>query len=869
MIIDSKLFLDDFESEAKIHIETIETAFLDVKALTDDISRIDHVFRAAHSIKGTAGFFQLEKIVTVSHELESVFTLIKEGVLEINDEIADLTLQSVDCLKDLVNFIQDDSNIDITKLIKALKHYSTKNNSEENNQHDIYFPFDINDPYVKKTLKNSMKRGHKLYYVNIGFNRSLGKYYKNPEGMISNILSIGDITETIVGGDHFKRTDNTNTVTYTSEVSNALRKIDTTTLEILVTSVLDFDLFSMAVEVDKRHIISIPEDKIFDNDKNESPEEDISKSTVDKSGTTKENSSNGFVYAKASSQKNDFSIRLDIDVINHLLDLSGEMILSRNRLFSILANHEKSISGLNPILHDINRLTGDIQERVMLTRMQPVSTIFSKFPRIIRDMSKALDKDIELEISGGDISLDKYLLESLTDPITQIIKNSADHGLESTSRRSELNKPPKGKIKLNAYMIDDTAVVEIADDGIGIDAKALIQKGLKNGIITEDDVKSMTINDVYELMFKPGISTTENVTNLSGRGVGMDIVKTNIEKLGGSIEIDSEINIGTTVRLKLPISLSVIRTLIVKINSCEYAVPEVNVELILRIKRDNPSRRIERLNNRLVLNYDGNAVPLITIDEIDAKAKGQNLMSPEKTLKKINQSDVNKCLLLKTHDRIFALLIDEAVETEQILLKPLPEFFINCLCYSGLTVLGNGNAITVLNADGILRLMEIEGIPSGFLFNGDKNYDKDSKQIIVFKCSGSEYFALDTNEIARIDVIPAGHIQEVGSSQYTNVAGETIRIIRPENFAPVKKRRYTEQKLYIITLKNSSPPVGFLAGQLLDKIEDDFKLDKDQLISEFIYGTCAYNEKILIFLDPTAISKKLSINKRKTSVKKG
>jgi two-component system chemotaxis sensor kinase CheA len=504
----------------------------------------------------------------------------------------------------------------------------------------------------------------------------------------------------------------------------------------------------------------------------------------------------------------------------------------------------------------------------MLTRMQPIEVIFGKFPRIIRDTAKALKKDIQVVISGGDLKLDKYLLDSLTDPIAQLVKNSADHGIESAARRAEMGKPKKGKIMLDAYMRDGSAIIEVADDGAGIDAQALRRKTLENGMKTEEELSAMTEKETFALIFEPGFSTASKVTNLSGRGVGMDIVKTNIERLGGSIEIDSEVGKGTVIRLKTPLTLSVIRTLIVTIGSAEYAVPECNIERIVRITGATPAKRLERLGDELVLNLNGRVIPVLTMDEIDSKTRGAE-PQPQQLSKLKDNRGIIKCLVLKAIGKSFALLIDDAVETVQTLVKPLPVFLKNSPCYSSVAVLGNGNAIAILDAEGIAWYMDIKTEEEQISRVNVESGREDERQVIVFKCSGAEYFALDTKAISRIEAIDPKAIQQIGTSRFINIAGETIRVVKPESFAPVQKRAYKEGKLYLLTLKKCASPVGLLAGEVVDKVEGEFKLDKDRLYSEFIYGTNVFNEKILIFLNPAAILERVENDKQgKRSVRK-
>jgi len=865
------LFLDDFEAEARLHIEKIETAFLEADTLSDDPKLMNSVFRSAHSLKGTAGFFSLAKIVAVAHELESVLSQIKEGILIINDDIIEVILKSIDCLKELVDNLQDDADVETEQAISALKKYSVvrKQDHQDFDVEAVAIPFDLKDDKMSETLKNAAKRGQKAFYINISFNRSLGRYYEYPELLIGSILSVGTIVEALISSqvntDKEDRTiKGTNADLIMDELVKALNERDTSTLEMLVTSVLDLELFLMAIEIDKKFVRLLSRDTILQTEGVQAAQKP--KPAADAVQPAK----------KPTQKTGNFSIRLDISTINGLVDLANEMILTRNQLSSTIADYKDTIADLAPILHNLNRLTTEIQEKVMYTRMQPISVIFSKFPRIIHDTARALNKDIAVEILNDDVTLDKYMLEALTDPITQLVKNSADHGVETAEQRADSRKPKKGVITLNAFMQDGSAIIEIRDDGAGIDKNALIKKALERGIATEETLSAMHDSEIYDLMFEPGISTADQVTNLSGRGVGMDIVKTNIERLGGSIEIESETGTGTTVRLNMPITLSVTRTLIVMIGSIPYAVPEINVERIVRICGNTDTKHIERINNNLVLSLDGRFIPVVTMREIENKARGMESISAEALLERTHSNEIVKCLIMRSGGRSFALVIDDALETEQILVKPLPLYLQSCSCYSNVTVLGSGNAVTVLDAEGIIRFMGIENIDreiAGATASAAESTDMDEadgdeKQLIVFKCSGPEYFAIETRDISRIEVVLQTDIQEIGTQQFINIAGETVRIIRPEAFAPVKKRTYTEEKLYMLVLKNCKSPIGLLVGKVLDKIEGVFTLDTEQFYSDFVYGTCVYNEKVIIFMDPASITADMEYEKAKKRIVK-
>ena len=862
--IETDLFLNDFVTEAKVHVEKIEAAFLDAETLAGNHQVMNGVFRAAHSLKGTAGFFSLKKIVNVAHELESVFLQIQDGKLTLQDEMIDVVLQCVDILNSLIENISDDSEIHTEDVVRKLRGFSQIDEHKENTDMQK-MPFDLNNEELLTVLQKAVRHGHKIYFVHITYNESLGRYFKNPKELIDNFFSVGNITDAIITTEEEPAGQNLtlkgdDAVLITDKITGILAEKRILTMDLLVTSILEFDLFSIAIEIDKSRIRLLHNETVFGAAAMTEAEADKDKM---KSKTPQKKA--------IEQEEGQFYIRLDITVINSLLDLANEMILTRNQLLSSISGVEKNIPGLPPILHDLNRLTSEIQEKVMYTRMQPVSVVFSKFPRIIRDTAKSLGKDIAVNIPSNDVTLDKYLLEALTDPITQIVKNSADHGLESAERRLEIGKPEKGVITLNAYMRDGSAIIEVTDDGAGINADALKAKAVERGVASEESLSKMTTSEIFNLIFEPGISTARKITNYSGRGVGMDIVKTNIENLGGTIEIESEIDIGTTMRLKVPLTLSVIRSLIITMDTIPYAVPELNVERIVRVWSDSTSKRIEKVNKSLVLSLDGRIIPVVTIHDIEGKASGTDTMPADEMLMQIRNAGVVKCLVLRAGGKCFALLIDDALETEQVLVKPLPVYLHSCMCYSNVTVLGSGRAVMILDAEGIMRFMGVSAIEEealSLLSEGHEDESTESeekennRQVMLFNCSGKEYFAVDIEDISRIEIINREDIQEIGKEQYINIAGQTIRVVRPEDYSPVRKRTYTEDTLHLLSLKNSKSPTGLLIFNVIDKVEDVFKLDESQVQSQFVTGTSAYNEKILIFLNTAAIAEDIEEKKR-------
>jgi len=744
----------DFEAEAKAHIEKIESAFLEAESLKNSPEMINDVFRAAHSLKGTAGFFSYKKIVDVTHELESIFTLIKNGKLEIDDDIIDLSLMCVDCLNEILN----NGDADITDVLNALGRYTGGETSFGKEADKVGgIPFDISTDRVK--------HGENVFYINMNFNRSLGKYYKNPDFFTGNVYSVAEVIAVIIGDE--KTVKEPERGDLTAKISLAVTKYDTFDLKMLVDSVLTRELLSAATEIDKDRI------QIIDNSR-KTGESEYKKNTLSR-----------------QSRGEVFTLRVDVSKINSLMNLSNEMILARNRLLSEAANYKE----LAPALRDVDLLTSEIQEKVMQARMQPASSVLNKFPRIIRDTAKSLGKEISAEIISGDVMLDKYMLDALIDPITQLVKNAADHGVESVEKRISLGKPPNGRITLGAYMRDGHAVVEITDDGAGIDAEALKKKAAETNTASESEIAAMSESEVFSLMFKPGISTAKEITNISGRGVGMDIVKTNIEKLGGNIEISSEYGMSTSIRLITPLTLTVIRTLIIIIGGIRYAVPETNVEKIVRVRGTRPEIRL-----------NGRIIPTFAMGEIAAR------INPDCEYAGEERNSAVKYTVIKARDRSFALLTDAAAETAETLISPLPVFFGNCPCYSGATVLGDGNAVMILDADGIAALMNVALNRTYETDNGD-GADDGQIHYVSFKCPGGKIHNIEIRKVSRIESIDAHFIKEKKGGVYAEIYGKSIRVISPDDFKPLKKFAGGLAKYCLVSLETGG---GFIAEKVLD-----------------------------------------------------
>ncbi len=823
--------LDDFLHEARAHIETMEFAFLDLAELAKKPRQMAAVFRAAHSIKGTAGVFHAKKIVEITHALESIFSQIREGQREADEEIADITLQSVDCLRDLLEHIDRPEAVDTTELVKRLRDCAGIT-EEKSLAVGGGFSLAGKTPELVQALKNAAKHGHWAYSIRVPSAEALGAYRAQPKKLLDEILSVGGIAEAVVNGTPLNTSD---AAALAELIGYGLGEAEGFELELIATSVLEPELFLFAVELDKALVRPISKKQILSADaKNEAEApEDVPAPKADKQNV---------------------SIRLNISAVNSLMDTASEMIVARNRLLAATAGLLRAGPGLAPALHDMSRLTSEIQDKIMRTRMQPLSMIFGQYPRLVRDTARARGKSVQLEISGGEVALDKYLLDALVDPITQLVRNAIDHGIEAQEQREALGKPQKGSLRLAAAMREGRVLIEVSDDGAGMDIEALKRSALERGLATKQQLNEMSQSAILDFVFEPGVSTAREVTEVSGRGVGMDIVKESIEKLGGSIEIVSEPGKGTTMRLTMPLTLSVQRTLIVAVDGVSYAVPELNVERIVRISAGTPSRRLERLDGAMVLNLDGWCLPVVTMEDIAARAEGSAPISAKNFLMHYLPRGVAKCLVLKAGGRYFTLLVDDALQTEETLAKPLPLFLQGCSCYSGVTVLGSGSAIVILDVEGMLRFMGMDGAVKKAPVAKAGLARQDRRQVILFRSMGAELLAFEADKVSRIERIDASDIKKTKKGRFVEIRGKRVRVLGPEDYLPEPKRGRKESRPCLLLLNTGGAPAGMLASKVLDRMEQVFPpCRRGAKAAGYISARGAYKSEELLLLDAAGI----------------
>ncbi|NVB77756.1 MAG: chemotaxis protein CheA [Kofleriaceae bacterium] len=463
--------------------------------------------------------------------------------------------------------------------------------------------------------------------------------------------------------------------------------------------------------------------------------------------------------APATEAHNDTTVRVDIGLLDKLMDLAGELVLARNQLLQV-----SSASRDSSLVHTAQRIdliTSEMQDGVMKTRMQPIGGVWNKLPRVVRDLSAELGKQVRLELEGKDTGLDRSILEAIKDPLTHIVRNSIDHGIERPEKRTGAGKPAEGVLRLRASHEGGHVMIEISDDGAGIDPVRVKAKALERGIITPERAARMTDTEAVALIFAPGFSTAEKVTNVSGRGVGMDVVRTNIERIGGAVEIDSVPGVGTRIHIKIPLTLAIIPALIVSSGSERYAIPQAGVLELLRID-GSAGRTIEHVDGVPIYRLRGALLPIVYLDEVLGLGR--------------NRSGAT-VVVLQNEGRPFGMMVDAVQDTEEIVVKPTGKRLRDLATYAGATILGDGRVALILDVRGIAARASV-----GLAGRQDKTVsvapDANRRRVLLVNLGGGRRVAIPLDEVARLEEFPWSALERASGVEVVQYRDRLLPLVR-------------------------------------------------------------------------------------------
>lgn len=542
------------------------------------------------------------------------------------------------------------------------------------------------------------------------------------------------------------------------------------------------------------------------------------------------------------------SIRVDVGLLDKLMNLVGELVLARNQVLQV--SSRQGDTALTASMQRLNLIVTELQESVMKTRMQPIGNVWSKFPRITRDLALAVGKQVRIEMEGKETELDKTIIEAIKDPLTHIVRNSIDHGIEGPEERVAAKKSPEGCLSLRAYHEGGQVNIEITDDGRGIDPARVLNKALQKGLVTPEVAARMSEREVVGLIFLPGFSTAEKVTNISGRGVGMDVVRSNIERIGGMVDIQNRIGRGTTIKIKIPLTLAIIPALVVTTSGDRYALPQASLLELVRLEGDAARRNIEFVQGAPVYRLRGNLLPLVYLSQA---------LGVPATVPGAHDEVVVNIVVVEADGRSFGLVVDTINDTEEIVVKPLGKQLKGLNVYAGATIMGDGQVALILDVLGL-------AVRAGVLTGGRVRNAVEAAQgvvqpnaqrhsMLLFTVGGTRRIAMPLTTVARLEEFRSTQVELAGGAEVVQYRGRLLPLLPLSNLLGGRTpERRPDDPLQVVVYSANGSSVGLVVDEIVDIIEDSFVIHRARSRG-ILAGSAVIQEKVTDILDiPGAIS---------------
>ena len=696
--MDVTQYLEIFLDETKEHLQSLSDQFMILEQEPDNMDTINEIFRSAHTLKGMAGTMGYKRMQTLTHDMENVFSEVRNNTIKVDGAMVDLLFQCLDALEEYTENIQntgDEGTNDNEHLIKALNDYLAKNSGDAAPQP------------AKEEKKEPAKEEPKQ---EAGADPGKEKWRE---------IKLGDTEHTVIAEAKKQGKKCLGVTVYVQEscilkaaraflVYKALEELGDMIVSVpsaqdIEDEHFEFDfsviiLTDADVETVKNAVLNVSEIEAAYVGEVEpvQPEEAVKPAAIAEAQPKEEEQPKKAAPAapaKAADKKPiskpivNRTVRVDIEKLDVLMNLVSELIIAKNSLVStssqegILTNNT-----FNEQIEYLESVTTNLHESVMKVRMVPIETVVQKFPKMIRDLSKKLDKKMQLFMSGEETELDRTVVDEIGDPLMHLLRNSADHGLESAEVRKERGKPEVGSIFLDAYQDGNNVIIEVRDDGNGIDVEAVKKKAIERGTITPEQAENMADKDIIGLLFLPSFSTSEKVTDVSGRGVGLDVVKSKIESLSGEVEVKTKLGEGSTFIIRLPLTLAIIQALMVEVGGEKYAIPLGSIQTI----EDVEPAEIKYVQAKEVINLRGTVIPLIRLNEV---LDNESTKKPDENL---------LVIIVKKGDKLAGLVVDELMGQQEIVIKSLGNYINKNKIISGATILGDGEIALILDTNALL-----------------------------------------------------------------------------------------------------------------------------------------------------------------------
>jgi two-component system chemotaxis sensor kinase CheA len=670
-------YLAMFIEESKDHLQSLNENLLKLEQKPDDIEIVQVIFRSAHTLKGMSATMGYQDIASLTHEMENVLDLVRNNKLAMNGGIFDALFKGTDYLEIMVQDIIDGGTgkADVSSVVVVLQAIVSgdyKDQGAKDNKSSSSFGQEMElDEYQFSVLEQSLDSGFNVYYIKVSIRDDCVLKAARAYMVFDVLERHGEVVKSSPSVQEIEQEkfDKYFTVYYLSKQKEEEVKQ-------LIVNVSEIDTAEI-VNMDKETLGQIVK-KDYKTTNSEQPSIIVQNEVAATAQVV--------TTAKAAPVAMNRTIRVDIERLDVLMNLFSELLIDRVRLEAL--SEEIKRNDLSETIEHMSRVSSDLQNIVLKLRMVPVESVFNRFPRMIRDLAKSLEKKVDLVLSGEDTELDRTVIDEIGDPLVHLLRNSLDHGIESTGDRIKAGKPETGTINLRAFHSGNHVFIEIEDDGRGINRDKVLQIAIKNNIVSPEKAQSLTDEEIYRFLFAPGFSTADKISDISGRGVGLDVVTTRISSLGGHVNIESRPGLGTKFSVQLPLTLSIIGAMLIRISDEKYAIPLSSIVETAIIE----SSRIRKVHGKSMIDFRNTVIPVIAIDELLDCKRDKKVVKVE-----------HEIIIVRKGDKLAALIVDELIGQQEIVLKTLGKYLVDLFAISGATILGDGQVALILDTNAMIK----------------------------------------------------------------------------------------------------------------------------------------------------------------------
>ncbi|GIO06141.1 chemotaxis protein CheA [Brevibacillus reuszeri] len=677
--MDMNQYLDMFIEESKEHLQAINANLLLLENDPGNIAHVKEIFRSAHTLKGMSATMGFEDMASLTHEAENVLDLIRNDKLTINSDIMDVIFQSIDLIEGMVIDITEggDGSADVSIPVKKLRAIvagdfsveqeiaatavaledapSAEATAQQTQEYDL-------DDFALMVMEQSKELGNQALWIKVTLNENCLLKAARAYMVFDQLESLGEVIKTkpTVEDIENERFEQSFEIAYVT--MHPIEKIRSAILNISEIQDVTAEPIVIKAKAEEAPVVK------------------------EQAASAPQKAQEAQPAAARKTGAGGKTIRVDIDRLDILMNLFSELVIDRGRLEQLAREIGKS--ELQETVEHMSRISGDLQSIILTMRMVPVEQVFNRFPRMIRDLQKDLSKKVNLEIFGAETELDRTVIDEIGDPLNHLLRNSLDHGIESPADRKKAGKPEEGTIELRAFHSGNHVFIEVKDDGAGINKEKVLKKALERGIVTQTMADSMSDKQIHELLFAAGFSTADVISDISGRGVGLDVVKSKIESLGGSVGVDSVRGQGTTFLIQLPLTLSIISAMLVQVQNEKYAVPLSSIIETAVFKKD----QIMMAHRQKVIDFRGRVVPLVSLQDIFQVPSSGN-----------QNDDEVAVVIVRKGEKMAGLVVDSFIGQQEIVLKSFGKYLVNVFAISGATILGDGQVALIIDCNALIK----------------------------------------------------------------------------------------------------------------------------------------------------------------------